>query len=220
MHLFRIDSSINGTPSASRALGDIVESAWRANLPDAEVIARDLHASPLPADAFPRAATAGFLSETDRSPEQNRALDLAAELVDELISAGALLIDAPLYNYGISQQMKAWVDLIHTDPRSAGGSQQILAGVPAVLVITRGGSYAPGSPREGWDFATGYLTKILGDLWGAHLTVVERDLTLVGVNSALDRFAEAADRLHDTARHDAEQAGRQLASRVASVSAG
>ena len=136
MHLFRIDSSINGAHSASRALGDLVVSSWRADLPGAEVVARDLHASPLPADAFPLAATAGFLPEADRSAAQNQALALAAELVDELTAADAVLIDAPLYNYGISQQMKAWVDLIHTDPRSAGGSRQILAGVPVVHVVT------------------------------------------------------------------------------------
>ena len=44
----------------------------------------------------------------------------------------------------------------------------------------------PGRPREGWDHSTGYLRRILRDVWGADLTVVEREFTLVGVNPALD----------------------------------
>ena len=59
----------------------------------------------------------------------------------------------------------------------------------------RGGAYGAGTPRDGWDHSTGYLRRILADVWGAELTVVEREFTLVGVNPALDQFTELAAQL-------------------------
>jgi len=70
-----------------------------------------------------------------------------------------------------------------------------------VLVTTRGGAYGPGTPREGWDHSTDYLRRILADVWGADLTVVEREFTLVGVNPALDEFSELAAQMKTQLEH-------------------
>jgi FMN-dependent NADH-azoreductase len=76
-----------------------------------------------------------------------------------------------------------------------------------VLVAVRGGAYGAGTPREGWDHSTPYLKRILADVWGADLTIVEREFTLVGVNPALDAFTDLAAELH-TAAPDAAPRGR------------
>jgi FMN-dependent NADH-azoreductase len=102
-----------------------------------------------------------------------------------------LLFAVPLYNFGVSQHFKSWVDLVITDPRMGGGARP-LAGKPAELVAVRGGSYRPGTPREGWDHATPWMRRILEDVWGLELSVVETEFTLVGVNPALDEFADMA----------------------------
>ena len=57
-------------------------------------------------------------------------------------------------------------------------------------------AYGAGTPREGWDHSTGYLVRILGDVWGADLTVVEREFTLVGVTPALDACTDLAAHMH------------------------
>ena len=75
----------------------------------------------------------------------------------------------------------------------------------------RGGAYGAGTPREGWDHSTRYLKRIIGDVWGADLTVVEREFTLVGVNPALDAFADVAASLHEGALASAREAGKALA---------
>ena len=80
-----------------------------------------------------------------------------------------------------------------------------------MLCTVRGGAYGAGTPREGWDHSTGYLRRILGDLLGADLTVVEREFTLVGVNPALDAFTDAAAALHQGALASAREAGKALA---------
>ena len=97
--------------------------------------------------------------------------------------------------------------MVVTDPRMAAGTQPILAGQPAVLVTVRGGNYRPGTPREGWDHATGWMHRILADVWNLDLKVVEADFTLVGVNPALDRFTDLA----------ASCAGRPKSRRAAAV---
>ena len=76
----------------------------------------------------------------------------------------------------------------------------------------RGGSYAAGTPREGWDHATGWLRRILEDVWGLDLRVVEREFTLVGVNPALDSFTDVAAELRSAAEREAAEHGRLLSS--------
>ena len=222
MSLFRLDASIREHGSASRSLADIVEQSWRtaATSPqpgDADVTRRDIGLHPLPADAWRHAATGSTLPEEQRSPIQRGAAALAAGLVDELVEADDLLFAVPLYNYGVAQQFKAYVDLVLTDPRMAPGPPSAIAGKPAVLVTVQGGNYDPGTPKEGWDHSTPWLRRILADVWGTDLTVVQRSFTFVGVVPALDQFADLAAGLRATAEAEAAVAGRALAAaRVAS----
>ncbi len=138
-------------------------------------------------------------------------MTLAAQLVDELVAADALAFAVPLYNFGVSQHFKTWVDLVIADPRMAAGVPSPIAGRPAVLVAARGGSYAAGTPREGWDHATGWMQRILADVWQLDLSMVETELTLVGVNPALDQFQELAEQLRQEVDRLAHLRGRELA---------
>ena len=207
MTLFRIDASINPATSASRAIADITEAEWLAANPGGTVVRRDLGTEPLAADAWTGALRASFTPEEDRTDEQRAAIALAAGLAQELRSADAVLLAVPLYNFGVPQHVKTWIDVV-----MAGGSpsEALLAGKPAVLVVVRGGAYGSGTPREGWDHSTGYLRRIVEDVWGADLTLVEREFTLVGVNPALDDFKELAGQFKEAAHQAAAEAGRAL----------
>ncbi len=211
MTLFRLDASIRTEGSVSRALADVVEASWREARPETPVTHRDLGVEPLDARAWALAVGAGRLDAAARSPEQRAAVDLAAGLVDELLDADALLFAVPLYNFGISQHVKTWVDLVLTDPRLAAAGERPLAGRPAVAVVVRGGAYGPGTPREGWDHASGWIRRILADVWGLDLRVVEREFTLVGVNPALDEFTDLAATMRHEAERLAAEHGRHLA---------
>ena len=68
--------------------------------------------------------------------------------------------------------------------------------------------YAPGTPKHGWDHSTPYLRRMLGDLWGADLTVVERELTLAEVNPAMEPLRPMAAQMHAEALDAALAAGR------------
>lgn len=217
MTLFRLDASINPSQSASRAIADIVEAEWRQAHPGDPVIRRHVGTDPLPADAWADAVTGARTPEADRSERQCAGVALAARLAGELAEADAVLLAVPLYNFGVSQHIKTWINLVIAAPRDgsgANGTGPLLAGKPTVLVTVRGGAYGAGTPRDGWDHSTGYLRRILADVWGAELTVVEREFTLVGVNPALDQFTELAAQLKDAAHAAAREAGGALTAAV------
>jgi len=217
MSLFRLDASIRVEGSHSRAIADIVEQEWRNAHPGEPVIRRHAGVDPIPATAWATAVFAGRTPEESRTDEQQAALALAATLTDELIEADALLFAVPLYNFGVSQHFKTWVDMVITDPRMAAGAQPILAAKPAVLATVRGGNYRPGTPREGWDHATGWMRRVLADVWHLDLKVVEAEFTLVGVNPALDQFTDLARELRQEAEEQARRHGRELGAAVATA---
>jgi FMN-dependent NADH-azoreductase len=80
-----------------------------------------------------------------------------------------------------------------------------------VLVTVRGGGYGPGTPREGWDHSTPYLTRILADLWEAELTVIERELTLAATTPGMEGLRDLAAELRTRALEEAEKVGTGIA---------
>lgn len=211
MTLYRLDASIRVAGSASGELADIIEQEWLAAHPGDTVVRRHLGTNPIPADTWPLAVAAGQTPVPDRSPQQRQAVSLAATLADELLAADAIVLAVPLYNFGVSQHIKAWIDLLVTDPRASSQAGPLLAGKPVVLATVRGGAYGPGTPREGWDHSTAYLKHFLATVWGSDLTVVEREFTLAGVNPALDAFTDQAALMYTEAVDAAHQAGKTLA---------
>jgi FMN-dependent NADH-azoreductase len=211
MSLFRLDASIRVEGSHSREIADIVEQEWHSAHPHAQVVTRHIGVDPVPATAWSTAVNATYVPAEDRSPEQLEAVKLAAEAADQLIDADALLFAVPLYNFGVSQHFKTWVDLVICDPRMTAGVEPATAGKQAVLVTVHGGSYAPGTPREGWDHATAWMRRILADVWKLDLKVVEAEFTLAGVNPAFEQFKELAKQLRIAAEQTAREHGRSLA---------
>ncbi|MGW6054177.1 FMN-dependent NADH-azoreductase [Streptomyces sp. NPDC055189] len=210
MSLFRLDASIFPGTSASAELADLMESEWTAVHPDVPVVRRHLGTDPLPADAWAHAHTGNLTPEPDRTPAQRDALTLAGSLTAELEAAEAVVLAVPLYNFGVSQHFKTWVDLIIAG--SPLGSP-VLKDKPTFLATVRGGGYAPGTPREGWDHSTPYLKRILADVWQADLVVIERELTLAATSPGMEHLRDLAAELHTKALAAARDAGRETAAK-------
>ncbi|MGW4945645.1 FMN-dependent NADH-azoreductase [Actinoplanes sp. NPDC004185] len=208
MSVLRIDGSIQGDRSASSALADTAEAEWLAARPQTTFVRRHLGAEPLPSDAWAQAAFGTFAPAEEWTTAQREAIALARTLAAELRDADGTILALPLYNWGVSQHVKIWIDLA-----MAGGhhGERLLDGKPTILVTSRGGGYGPGTPREGWDHNTGYLRRIVADVWGAELTVIEQELTLAAVTPAMASLLETADTLRRDAHEAAAQAGRKLA---------
>jgi FMN-dependent NADH-azoreductase len=219
MNLFRLDASIRGEQSVSRSVANTAETAWTRTHPSGTITRRDLAASPLPVDVWASAVTARFLPDDQRTDDQVRAIALATTFVDELAAADAYLLAVPLYNWGVSQHVKNWIDLILTDPRLGPGQDPLLADRPAALIVTRGGGYGPGTPRAGWDHATPYYRRVFGDVLGLQLHVNEIELTLADFNPAMAPFRDQARQLLESGHASAEKHGELLAQHVLTKSA-
>jgi FMN-dependent NADH-azoreductase len=216
MAYLRVDSSIRGQGSVSRELTDAVVGAWRAADPGTEVVHRDLAADPGLGGTWQQAAVAGFLPEPARTAAMRAARAVAARCADELAAADAVVIGAPLYNFGVPAAVKSWIDVLITDPRfdprtaPAGGP---LRGRPVTLAVACGGAYGPDTPRAGWDHGTPHLRRIFADLFGADVALVVAELTAADVDPALAALRPAAARSRAAALAAAAAAGTATARR-------
>jgi FMN-dependent NADH-azoreductase len=208
--IFRLDASIRHDGSVTRAVATSLESALLADSPGASVQRRDLAQRPLPSTTWADALAGSHIPEAERTAEQHEALALASELGDELSHADAFIFAIPMYNFGVPPHVKAWIDVVIADPRFSPRSTKPIAGRPAYLVIARGGAYGPGTAREGWDHATGWLKLILERSWGLDLKVIEVELTAANANPALAEFRDLAARNLEGAHAAATDYGRAL----------
>jgi FMN-dependent NADH-azoreductase len=210
MSLYRLDASINPANSQSRTLADLVEAEWTSQHPDSVVTRRDIGTEPLPATTWRDIVLSGPAPDADVTQQQREARALARTLADELIDADAVLLAIPLYNWGVAAHVKSWYDVVYTDDRIKQGA---LAGKPVVLASVLGGDYRPGSGKEDWDHSTPWLRHVLTDIWKTDLLVVQRQLTLVGVNPAMDGLKDQAAEVHAAAQQLAIEHGRELAAK-------
>lgn len=197
--LLHVDASVTPGESVSRSVAATFRARWQG-----EVIHRDLGARPVPhlTEAGVRARS---VDPAERTPEQAAAAFLQDELIEELLSADAYLFAVPMYNYSIPSAFKAWIDQILVQGRTFGLAPEDcpLKGRPATLISSRGGSYAPGTPREGWDYAEPYLRRILTEVLGLDLRVIIPELTLAASNPAMaglrDHMRASIDKAHEQA---------------------
>jgi FMN-dependent NADH-azoreductase len=196
-HLLHLDSSAALVNSRSRQVTAAFAQAWRDRGPGYTVTYRDLHADPLPhlADAAlhwpPRLRPAGAAGAGGTAGAGQAAFEAAESLQDrligELVAADVLLAGAPLYNYSVPSALKAWIDHVHVPGRTApfDAPARPLAGRPAVVVSSRGGSYDAGTPTADWDHALPVLQLILGTALGMNVEVITTSLTLAETVPAL-----------------------------------
>ena len=211
--LLHIDSSALSQGSASREVTATFVAAWQEQHPDGTVVYRDLAATPLP-HLHAAAITAGFADPAAHSDEQRAAAALREELVSELEQADVVLIGAPMYNFTISSTLKSWIDWVLVMGRT-GGDNPTTAGTPTVVVASRGGSYAPGAPRESFEFVQNYLGKVLGGIMGLDVEFIVPELTLARVNPAMAGLIDQADASRAKAHEDAAVRGKELAAKLA-----
>jgi FMN-dependent NADH-azoreductase len=164
MKLLHIDSSIQGEASASRGLTREIVARWEAARPGIDVTYRDLAVTELP-----HLSGAAFRRTDELEAARN------AALLDEFLDADVVVIGAPLYNFGIPSQLKAWIDRIvvagKTFRYSASGPQGLARGKKVILAVSRGGVYAPGALGE---FGESYLTFVFGFI-GVDVSVVRAE---------------------------------------------
>lgn len=224
--IFHLDSSIRAVGSQGRAVASTLQDTVREHLREVNVITRDVGLSPLPPSALALATQVLGLGEhaAPKDPgawtvDEAQAMALATELADEMLAADAYIFSVPLYNFGVSQHVKAWIDLLMTEPRFGIHVPSPVSKRPAYLIVARGGAYGPGMPRAGWDHATPWLRRIFEDTWGLDLHLIEVELTLAAINPEMASLRDLAAANLMQAHASARQAGERLAFQLAEPSA-
>jgi FMN-dependent NADH-azoreductase len=179
-HLLHLDSSLRTEGSRSRQLSARYAERWQATHPSGTVTYRDLAADPVP-HLDQLSFLAGFVTPADRTPEQAAARAWSDRLIDEVLAADTILIGLPLYNFGPPSTFKAWFDQIVSADRTAGK----LGDKEFVIVTARGGGYAPGTPREGWDHREPWLRHALTTLGVTDAVFINTELTLARESPAM-----------------------------------
>ena len=144
MTILHIDASINGDNSASRAISRSIVDQIKSAQWGEEIVYRDLAAEPLPhltLDAF-----------ADTS------------VLDQFLAADTIVIGAPMYNFTLPTQLKAWIDRIliagQTFRYTATGPEGLAAGKRVIVALARGGFYNEGSPAAALEHLETYLRGV------------------------------------------------------------
>ncbi len=196
MKLLHVDSSILGANSVSRQLSHEVVDALAAADPTLEVVTRDLAAHPLPhldmanlPTSHPIAQAADKAAEA--APSAARVESQAA--LDEFLAADIVVVGAPMYNFSVPSQLKAWIDRIlvpgATFKYGANGPEGLVKGKRVVVVAARGGFYGQGSPYAAFQHLESYLESVFGFMGVTDLQVILAE----GLSAGPDNRKNAVD---------------------------
>ncbi len=171
MNLLYVSSSLFGDQGKSSQLADHFIAQWQQQNPGSRVTRRDLAANPIP--HLDGAILQANMTPADkRTPEQQALAAVADEAIAELQNHDVLVLGVPMYNFGISSTLKAWIDAVAragtTFRYTANGPEGLLKGKKAYVLAARGGAYQ-GTPN---DTQTPYLKTFLGFIGITDVTFV------------------------------------------------
>ncbi|MBR1166906.1 FMN-dependent NADH-azoreductase [Bradyrhizobium liaoningense] len=200
MKLLHIDSSVLGPHSVSRQVSAAIVDRLKQATPSLEVVYRDLTETPLAhLSGSHLAAAQGAPAPAELGPD----LAASAAALDEFLAADIVVIGAPMYNFTIPSQLKAWIDRIlvagKTFKYGAAGPEGLAGGKRVIVAISRGGYYGAGSPAAALEHLESYLRGVFGFMGIHNAEFIIADGIQVGPDhreKALAGALQAATSLH------------------------
>lgn len=196
MKLLHIDSSIMGDHSVSRQLSRNVVDQWVASHPDTEVDYLDLA---LNSPNHLSAESLGFRlppTTATLSDAQRRENAVSEALVTQFLAADTLVIGAPLYNFSVPSQLKAWIDRIAQGGRTFTytdkGAQGLAGGKTVIVAVSRGGVYSTSDAGRALEHQESYLQTVFGFLGITDVRFVRAEGVALGEAGKASALANAA----------------------------
>ncbi|MBA5637566.1 NAD(P)H-dependent oxidoreductase [Duganella sp. LX20W] len=150
MNILQINSSARSTGSESTRLADALVAKLSATAANVSVTRRDLAAQPHPV-LDEAALQALFTPAEQRNAEQAARVALDDALIAQVQAADVIVIGSPMYNFGITVQLKSWFDAIAragvTFKYTATGPVGLLTGKKVYVAVARGGMHR-GAPSD------------------------------------------------------------------------
>ena len=208
MKLLHIDSSITGDQSVSRELTARAVAAWVASHPGTQVEYRDLATDVVPhlsADAL--GFRTGQAAATDAQRRENA---LSEALVSQFLTADVVVIGAPLYNFTIPTQLKAWIDRLaqagRTFKYTDKGPVGLAGGKTVIVALSRGGVYSTSEGGRAMEHQETYLQTVLGFFGITDVRFVRAEGVAMGPEHKAKALASAEGEIQATVNEAAEVA--------------
>jgi FMN-dependent NADH-azoreductase len=172
MKILHIDSSISGASSVSRQLTRSIVAQLTALTPGAVVQYLDLAANPLP-------QLGPDLLAAKMAGGEGADVAASAAALAGFMAADVVVIGAPMYNFSVPSQLKAWIDSIAvagvTFSYSATGAQGLCGGKRVIIASARGSVFTAPSPNAALDHQENYLRGLFGFLGVEQVDVVRAE---------------------------------------------
>jgi FMN-dependent NADH-azoreductase len=176
MKLLHLDSSVLGPHSVSRQVSAAIVDRLVKATPGLTVVYRDLTAAPL-----------AHLSGSHLAAAQGATLDAATQsdlaagqsALEEFLAADIVVIGAPMYNFTIPSQLKAWIDRIlvagKTFKYSDKGVEGLAGNKRVIVAVSRGGFYGADMPSSAGEHLETYLRWVFGFIGIANPEIIAAD---------------------------------------------
>jgi len=190
--ILQINSAARSQGANSTLLvNELTEKLQQSN-PGARVVVRNLQAEPLP--HLDDAVLGAFFTPADQRTAEQAAIAARSDaLIAELQAADIVVIGAPMYNFGVSSQLKTYFDFIAragvTFQYTANGAEGLVKGKKVYVVSARGGKYL-GTPG---DSQTPYLKTFLGFLGMTDVNFIYAEGLNMGADAAQAALAAARE---------------------------
>ena len=193
MQLLHIDSAITGEQSVSRELTKRIVAAWTASHPNTMVQYLDVAAQ---APAHFTADAMGFRTGQEAATDVQRAENAVSEaLVSQFLAADVIVIGAPLYNFTIPSQLKAWIDRIaqigRTFKYTDKGPVGLAGGKTVIVASSRGGMYSTSEGGQAMEHQESYLKVVFGFFGITDVRFVRAEGVAMGPDAKALAFASA-----------------------------
>jgi FMN-dependent NADH-azoreductase len=204
MKILHLDSSPLGAASVSRQLSAALVERLRRAHPQAHVTYRDLVALALPhlsPQVLPIIRPSPD-SQASGDPALRAEADCIDTLLREFLEADIVVIGAPMINFTIPSQLKAWFDRVlqagRTFRYTAEGPVGLAGGKKVYVVSTRGGTYAGTAMETAMDHQEAWLRAVLQFIGITDITWVRAEGLALGEEQkarALQAAHEQIERL-------------------------
>jgi len=199
MKLLHIDSSVLGPHSVSRQVSAAIVDRLRHATPDLDIVYRDLTTTPLAHLSGPHLAAA-----QGAAPDAALLPDIADSkaVLEEFLAADIVVLGAPMYNFTIPSQLKAWIDRVvvggKTFKYGANGPEGLAGNKRVIVAISRGGFYGAGTPTAALEHLESYLRGVFGFIGIRNPEIISADGIQIGPEhreKALSGALEAVTKL-------------------------
>ncbi|MFA6614900.1 MAG: NAD(P)H-dependent oxidoreductase [Hydrogenophaga sp.] len=144
MNILQINASARREGANSTKLADQITGRLKASHPEATLTVRDLATTPV--TVLDEAALGALFTPAEqRSAEQAAVVAEYDALIAEIQAHDTIVLGVPMYNFGISSQLKDWIDNVSlnqvTFRYTANGPEGLLKNKRALVGFARGGLY-------------------------------------------------------------------------------